>query len=811
MADYTLTAKLMADAKDFIAGFDKAQQAIQGTGEQMKNTGKNIAATGAKMSLAVTTPLVAAGKSIITLGMTFDDSMSQVAAVSGATGDDLDRLRDTAKEMGATTRFSASEAADALNYMAMAGWKTDQMISGLPGILSLAAASGEDLATTSDIVTDALTAFGLTAADSGSFADVLAAASSNANTNVVMLGESFKYVAPLAGAMGYSAEDVSHALGLMANAGIKGSQAGTSLKTMLANLASPTKQMQEAMDDLGISLKNNDGTMKTLDQVMGDLRGSFSELDETQQAAYASTLFGKEAMAGSLSIINASEADYNKLSEAINNSEGAAAKMAETMEANIGGMWRNIQSATEGVAISLYERMNPAIMAAGGVILGLLDKLNNMSDGTMDMILIVAAIAAALGPALIALGTFGFLLSGIATGVGMLLSPVGLIILGLVALGAIFTTLWLTSETFRETIINVFNAVKTVVMQVVGAVVAFVGEKLALLSAFWTENGSQILQAAQNVFNGILSAIQFVMPAVLFIVDYVWSSIKGIISGALDAIMGAVKIFSGLFTGDFSKMWEGVKQLFSGAIQFVWNLMNITFVGAIRKAIVNLAKTGITLIRGMWDDVVLRFMYGKDAAMAIVNNLGTSIIRGFNGVKNGATRVWEAISKAMTTPINKAKDTIMDIVQKIKDAFNLMQIKIPMPKLPNISVSMKTGVMGIPYPSFSVSQLARGTDYWEGGFARMNEGGRGELVSLPEGTQVIPHDVSMRYAREAGRSNAMQAAAVMQEPQSNQYQGATFVFRSELNGRVIAEETVEDFDQLMGYRSENNSFMKGLR
>ena len=194
--------------------------------------------------------------------------MSKVAAISGATGDDLKALTDKAKEMGATTKFSASESADALQYMAMAGWKTDDMLSGLEGIMNLAAASGEDLATTSDIVTDALTAFGLTAEDSTHFADILAQASANANTNVGMMGETFKYVAPVAGALGYSAEDTALAIGLMANSGIKASQAGTSLRSIMSRMAKPTKEVQNAMNKLGVSLTDSSGNMKTLNELM---------------------------------------------------------------------------------------------------------------------------------------------------------------------------------------------------------------------------------------------------------------------------------------------------------------------------------------------------------------------------------------------------------------------------------------------------------------------------------------------------------------------------------------------------------------
>lgn len=289
----------------------------------------------------------------------FTSMMSQVSAISGATGSELASLTAKAKEMGATTKFTAAESAEAFNYMAMAGWKTRDMTEGIGGILSLAAASGENLGTTSDIVTDALTAFGLKAESAGHFADVMAQASANANTNVSMLGESFKYVAPVAGAMNYTIEDTSLALGLMANSSIKGSMAGTSLKTALANMAAPTDNMKAAMDKYNLSLTDNNGHMKSLGQVIDEMRTNLGGLSETEQTAAASTIFGKEAMAGMLAIINASEDDYNKLSQAINNSSGAADKMADTMLDNLGGSITLLQSALDGVKISLGERVDP--------------------------------------------------------------------------------------------------------------------------------------------------------------------------------------------------------------------------------------------------------------------------------------------------------------------------------------------------------------------------------------------------------------------------------------------------------------------
>ena len=267
------------------ANANTALTKIGEAGKTLENVGNKMSSVGSSLTRNVTAPIVAIGAAAVKTTADFDSSMSQVAAVSGATGKDFDSLRDKAREMGAKTKFSASEAADAMNYMAMAGWKTEDMLEGVEGIMNLAAASGEDLATTSDIVTDALTAFGMSAKDSGHFADVLAAASSNANTNVSMMGESFKYAAPVAGALGISAEDTSVALGLMANAGIKASQSGTALRTGLTNLAKPTKQMQTYMDKYNIALVANDDGSINLRETMVSLREKMGNLSETEQAA----------------------------------------------------------------------------------------------------------------------------------------------------------------------------------------------------------------------------------------------------------------------------------------------------------------------------------------------------------------------------------------------------------------------------------------------------------------------------------------------------------------------------------------------
>lgn len=279
----------------------------------------------------------------INVGKQFDSSMSQVSAVSGATGKDLDRLRDKAKEMGASTKFTASEAADAFNYMAMAGWKTEDMLGGIDGVLNLAAASGADLATTSDIVTDALTAMGYSAGEAGRLADVMAAASSNANTNVEMMGETFKYAAPVAGSLGYSMEDTAVAVGLMANAGIKGSQAGTALRSIMTRLSTDAGASSKQLgalgiltERLGVQFYNTDGTTRDFMDVMADLRVKWKELSVEEQANYGKKIAGQEALSGLLAIMNAAPADFDKLTSAVENSNGTAQKMADTMQNNLG-------------------------------------------------------------------------------------------------------------------------------------------------------------------------------------------------------------------------------------------------------------------------------------------------------------------------------------------------------------------------------------------------------------------------------------------------------------------------------------------
>ncbi len=407
-------SELILNGDKYFKTLEKADKDMKSFESKLKGYGDKMEKAGKAWSMKVSAPIAGVGAVATKLGLDFQSAMSEVGAISGATGEDLAILEKKARDMGATTKFSASDAADGLKYMAMAGWDTNAMLEGLDGVLALAAASGEDLGMVSDIVTDSMTAFGLQANEAGHFADVLAKASSSSNTNVGLMGETFKYVAPLAGSLGYSIEDTALGIGLMANAGIKGSQAGTALRSMLTRLVKPTKESGTAMDTLGITMTNTDGSMKSLADVMQDLRVAFADLDPDQQAFYAAQIAGQEAMSGFLAIVNASDSDFSNLQRNINNSTGAAKEMSDMMQDNLKGRWEEFKSALEEVALQIYDLLLPALESWLKKGQAFIDWFSELDDGTKKTILNVAGFAAALGPALLIGGKFANSIGSIA-------------------------------------------------------------------------------------------------------------------------------------------------------------------------------------------------------------------------------------------------------------------------------------------------------------------------------------------------------------------------------------------------------------
>lgn len=790
------TANLSAENERLAKTYDKVKKsqeeiakvntALEQNNTSIGNTKKQLAGvigTAAALGAAIYAGPVKKSREL-------EAQMSTVKAISNATTEDMTRLTDMAKHMGATTQFTAVEAGKALEYMAMAGWKTDQMLGGLPGIMNLAAASGEDLGQVSDIVTDALTAFNMTADQSGRFADVLAQASSNANTNVSMMGATFQKVAPVAGTLGYSVEDMSLGIGLMANASVKAETAGTSLKTALANMAKPTKQMQAYMDKYGISLTNADGSMKTFREVIDNLRSGLGGLSKTEKTAAATAIFGKESFAGMLAIVNASDADFKKVSDAVNNAAGAAERMAAIKLDNLEGDVTLLKSATDGLQTAIGDALLPTFRAGtqqltkfvsnltefinanpelvrtivkvtagllafkaaaltaklgflelkGGVLtiqkvmalfkgktalagveaVGFAEKVKGVAKsvtgyfggigsaaggvgrtfgqmfsgtkiggafskiggaaggvfsklfsgvggvaaraftgvaGTITNILGKAGTAVAAGP----LGKIGSVIGKGFGKIGTLIAPlqklggailgpfsgilgkvlpvVGVISLivaavqilrdnldkvrevvervfgkaGLDVFNGIVDAITNIGDTIRniftdgnlggarQFLINLFgeeatgvidgaitilqtvwnilsgfiefvNAyVRPIVEQIFSFIVGTVLPQIAQAFAEWAPTIASILQGLAEVVStiatAIMAVIQFLMPTIQSIIGVALETIKGVVSGALTAIKGLVDVFAGIFTGDWTRVWEGVKSIFSG----VWN------------------------------------------------------------------------------------------------------------------------------------------------------------------------------------------------------------------------------------------------
>ena len=582
---------------------------MKGLGAQSTSAGNILTSLASKAAVAVgafvgVRQAVDFGKDVVNTGMQFEQGMANVSAISGATGGELEALSAKAKEMGANTKFSAIEAADAMSYMGMAGWNSSQMIDGIGGIMNLAAASGEDLASVSDIVTDSLTAFGLKASDSAQFADVLAVASSKSNTNVSMLGESFKNVAATAGAMGYSMQDTTTALGVMANAGIKGADAGTSLRGVLTRLAKPTKEVDAAMSALGLSAVNADGSMKPLSQLIPEMQNKFAGLTDAEKGQYATMIAGKNALSGFLSLVNSSPDDFASLSDAINNSSGAAQSMADTMNDTVSGKLTLLKSQFEGVKIAIFDALGSSQFK--GV-------LQSMSDGLGAVTPYVTTLTVAIGNGLFsAIQT----ISGIAS--------------------------------------TVFNAVKTAIENNGPAIeslkLAFENVKGSIVNAFSGE-GTNLIQTLANVtIPTLCNALSFAMNSAAGVIS-VLKTFSPVIAG----IVGAVTLYKAIvITCTAVEKAEvivmGLKKAItvsSGAVIAAytaahWALSAGYGVATAAQWALNAAMTANPI------GVVV-------VAIGALIAIGVALYKNWDVVKEKATAVWGGIKNVVSEKLNNIK------------------------------------------------------------------------------------------------------------------------------------------------------------
>lgn len=736
--------RVISTALQFIDGFTRpSQEAIrsmqrmagelQKTARQIQNAGKAISNIGSTMTKAITTPIVGVAAAAVKTAADFEASMSKVGAIVGdvkkeefsgimqkakemglsfkegtdETETAMNILKAKAQQMGATTSFSASESAEAMQYMAMAGWKTADMMDGIAGIMNLAAASGEDLATTSDIVTDALTAFGMTAKDSTRFADVLATTSANANTNVSMMGATFQKVAPVAGALGYSVEDMALGIGLMANSSVKAEVAGTSLKSALANMASG--KYDKAMTKYGISLTKTDGTMKSFREVVENLRSSLGGLNEKEQIAAATAIFGKNSFSDMLTIVNASTEDFNKLTAAIDGSAGSAEIMTKKMLDNLNGQLTLLKSAMEGVAITIGNKLLPHVSKVVGWAQKAFEWINNLSDAQVDNIVKWAGIVAAIGPVIMIFGKIVTTIGSVRKTWGkaiqifakfgsvakLITSPAGIVIgvLAAIALAAfLIIKNWDQVKGFLQGIGSWFkNAFEKAGFSVEGFKTKFTSIKDTIGRI--TGKISDLCESVAGIFKKeFAGSIKEGAAEAGGILETLVGGIVAAFDGIVTAVYTGLQVFDALlsfFTGAFAGDWDNAAQGFRESLK---NIFPPDLADAITKIFddalpyIEAAVSGIQAVfGGLVEDVKGIISNVKD----ILKGVGTflkGVFTGdaktaFQGLKDTTYGIVDAIGGFFKAKIDAVKNFVMgafskflpeDTINKIAGAFDII-------------------------------------------------------------------------------------------------------------------------------------------
>ena len=846
MSDYTLSVVVTATAAKFESVFASAENAVGRLGKSMESVGKSITSVTTKIGIALGGMAGAA----IKVGSDFEAQMSRVEAISGAAGEEFEALRDQALQLGADTAFSASEAAEGMENLAAAGFETTEIMDAMPGLLDLAAASGEDLASSSDIAASTLRGFGLEASEAAHVADVLAENANRTNSSVMETGEAMKYVAPMARACGLSLEETAAAIGIMANSGIQGSQAGTTLRGALSRLSKPTKQMKEAMDELGISFYDSEGKMKPLSDQISMLDGAMAGLTDEQRNNYLVTLYGQEALSGMLALIQTGSGDLDALTSSFETCDGAAGEAAATMQDNLQGSIEQLGGSLETLGIRIYEKfsepmknvvdtatevvnqitdafvnggftgaidairdMSPSIdavagkvedfvdilgnigispaqfavgVAAAGPLLTVLGKMTKMASGAFGAISMLGGVVSGISGSMGAFastmrlaGTNGTVLSGI---LATITSPVGLVLAGITALAGAFTYLMMTNDGFREsvmgtvttiitslqpvlsqlmtilmtlgqfllgTITTVLQALAPILAQIftlVGQLVAAIAPLLEQLISSLVPIIEEIISTVSEIIDALLPPLIEVVQAVMDAVEQLMPPIEQVLSTATDVIAGIMDVVSPI-VGFIGEIIAGIMDIISPIIGFV---------GDVIEGIMEFVSPLVSFFSGIFSDIFGAVSEKMTAIGEFISGVFEGVEEAWDGLTEFTAGVFEGISEAFDSLVGVVKNIINGVIGAINGAIWVIN------KIPGVEIGE------IPY-------LAHGTDNWPGGFAYVNEGGRGELIHLPNGAQVIPHDVSMRYAKEAARINAtVDVSDRQQSRQPNVYQTVNF-------------------------------------
>lgn len=687
---YTVQAILKATDTNFTSTMNKVQSAAQATIDKIKSikdsnistlgkigeyttmVGQGMQSVGRSLSKYVTLPIVGLGVAAAKTFGDFESQMNRVKAISGATGADFEKLRKQAIDLGASSVFSAKEVAQGQEMMASAGFNANQILAASPGVMSLAAASGGDLALASEAAATAVNMFSLNASEATHVADVFAKAAADTNSEVADMAEALKYAGPVAGAMGISMEETAAAIGIMSNAGIKGSQAGTTLRTAITRLAKPTDQMQAVIDGLGLSFFDTNGKMRSLTEITGQLREKMSGLTDQQKSAALSILFGKESLSGMLALINATPGELSKLTEGLKNSKGAADKMANTMNSGLKGTIEQLKGSLETAGITIGGILNPLLQGVIGKIQAVIDWFNKLSPAGQKLAVIIGGIGAALGPLLVIFGTVIIFigqvtasLEGVSTaftaiaGIFSIISgPVILVVAAIGAFIAILVVAWNTSETFRNTIISGWKAMVEAVTPLIETL------KQLILSIF------TFIQANSATFIG---GLKLAWSALVEALSGLFLVITGVVQVGMSVINTTIKVILAIINGDWNAawtaiksgvgaIWEGIKNIIIGGLTFLVSLF-VSMLGVF----VSVFSAGWSAIKGIFS-VTLKFLVNVVAAG--MSAIGNEISSKINTAKSVAILAFNAMKNGISTAINAAKEVVSSVVNRIKNILN---------------------------------------------------------------------------------------------------------------------------------------------
>ena len=628
----TIMAYMDLDMSSFNSAIDTAGEQLSGFASggvagALGSIGAAAETAGRALTMHITGKLLDVGQAALQVGMDFDASMSNVYGLMSSLNlsqAQMDALRDTAREMGATTKFSASEAADAMGYMALAGWDDAQVIAGIPGVLNLAAAANMDLAKASDIVTDTMTPFGMAAERAGEAADVFAYAQANSNTTVEALGEAMKYAAPTADAFGMTLQDTAAAMGVLANAGIKGSQGGTTLNAMLRDMKNNAKNGAIAIGKTKVALTNADGSYRSYAAIIRDIDKATSSMTASQRDAALGAIFGDESLKGILATLKQGPDALDAMTEGMYACGGAAEDMAATMGDNLKGDLAILESGAQDMAIALSDWLMPA---ARGVVQGITDmigKFNALDDGTKNTIFRIGAMAAAAGPLLLNGGKVLTLLSGV--------NPL------VVGLGAAAVLAYTHSDALQGMVAKLGDGVTAfgaALESGAGFTVAF---SAGLTAAFGEEAAGKVLGAIE----GIKTAI---------------STVGDVLTTVTDAVG---TFFGSLFDGEGLKQsWDNAAAVISG---YDWTALGTSILSGVTGAldaagewIKNIFTAGLTAAKGVnWFELGTSI---HDGIQTILDTAGGWLKSLFEAGKTAAGEIsWADIGTAIWNGVTSVLD-----------------------------------------------------------------------------------------------------------------------------------------------------------